>query len=283
MSEEWLDSRGLDLDGGRVWFIAGACDELGREMVRAALERGDFVVAAGRQPEIFEDGFSDYTHALVTVRMDADDPQDTHVAVRTAIRCFGHIDILINNAGASLIGAIEEAGDLEVRRLFDANLFGALGVMREVLPYMRTRRCGHVVTLITGQEEPAAGFGLTHAARGALLGLSEALMQELKPLGVQVTTIDTGLSSGRLGRAIARQVIADYGVHAGPARLRDETVDQALLAGRVAAVLETVGLPEAPGRLVLGERAYERALRRLDSLRAELSVWRDLSLLNPAA
>lgn len=285
MSDDLLEPDGAsDAFGSqRVWFIAGASHGLGRELVRAALERGDFVVATGRRPETFATGFEDYAHALVALAMDSDDAHEVRVAVDTAIRCFGHIDILVNNACASLIGAVEEASDLEVRRLFETNLFGVLNVMREVLPHMRERRRGHVVTLASSYPEQAAGFGLTHAVRGAVIGLSEALTQELKPLGIQVTTVDPGMLGGPEARIIARQVIADYDTRLGPARLWQEELDEMVMAGRAQAVLRAMDLPEAPGHLVLGARAYERALRRLTALQAELSAWRNLSLYQSEA
>lgn len=281
MSNDLLDPG--DAESNRVWFIAGACHGLGRELVRAALERGDFVVAAGRRPETFTEGFEDYAHALVALGMDSDDAHEVRVAVDTAIRCFGHIDILVNNGCASLIGAVEEASDLEVRRLFEDNLFGLLSVIREVLPHMRERRRGHVVTLASGYPDQAAGFGLTHAVRGAIIGLSESLTQELKPLGIQVTTVDPGTLGGPEARIVARQVIADYDSRLGPARLWQEELDELVMANRAKAVIKAMDLPDGPGHLVLGARAYERALRRLTALQAELSAWRNLSLLNSEA
>lgn len=268
----------------QVWFITGAARGLGRELVREALIRGDFVLAADRRIGGLAEAFADYAHALVALDLDLDDPQEVRDAVNTAVRCFGHIDLLVCNAASGLIGAVEEAGDLEVRRLFDDNVFGQLSLMREVLPVLRDRRRGHVILLSSATPDQPEGQGLTMAAAGALMGLADALRQELRPLGIRVTAVKADLSghlSGDLAGdraepSVARQILNDYAPQTRQAR-QGLVVDHDALACRAQALVATVSMTGVPGLIVLGEQAYERAIRHLSQLHNELSLWRDVA------
>lgn len=275
----------IDVHNHRVWFITGTSQGFGHELARVALERGDFVVATSRRPEIVRDAFPGYEHALVTIDMDVNNAEQVKAAVDTAIQCFGHIDILVNNAGYGLLGAVEEASDGEVRRLFDVNVFGLLSVTREVLPHMRGRGQGHVVNLssLAGHTDNT-GWGLYNATRFAVEGLSEALSQELAPLGIRLTVIEPGASrtnflSGSL--TAAETIIEDYEQTAGKARQwRDHKASQVngdpLL--RAEAMVNAIISDNPPLHLVLGQKAYDRALKKLESLQAELEAWRSVSL-----
>ncbi|ESQ79951.1 oxidoreductase [Asticcacaulis sp. YBE204] len=268
----------------RVWFITGTSQGFGHELTRIALERGDFVVATSRTPDAVRAAFADHAHALVALEMDVNDATAIQAAVATALHCFGHIDILVNNAGFGLLGAIEEATDAETRALFDINLFGLLGVTRAILPHMRARRQGHIVNLssIAGLVG-SAGWGLYNASKFAVEGLSEALAQELRPLGIGVTVIEPGpfrtdFLGGSLGAT--QRIIDDYEVSAGQARLYRDT-NHGVQAGDPAlgaeAMFNAVTSANPPLHLVLGQGAYERAVKKLETLQAELKAWRTVS------
>src|SRR5437870_3526456 len=129
-----------------VWFITGASRGFGLEIARAALERGDAVVAAARDPQVVERALG-RREQLLTVELDVTDERQAQAAVSAALARFGQIDVLVNNAGRGLLGAIEEASAEEVRSVFAVNIDGLLNVTRAVLPSMRERRSGRILNL----------------------------------------------------------------------------------------------------------------------------------------
>jgi len=142
-----------------VWFITGASRGLGAAIAEQALLRGDRVVAAARRPETITPG--EHEDRLLPVALDVTDEQEAQRAVTAAMKRFGRIDVLVNNAGTSLVGAVEEASAAEVEGVFATNLYGALNVARAVLPLMRTQRSGSVVNIGSmGGFAQSPGWGL---------------------------------------------------------------------------------------------------------------------------
>src|ERR1700742_4854007 len=170
-----------------VWFVTGASRGFGLEITRAALERGDAVVAAARRPEEVEQVLGHHER-LLPVALDVTNEQQAHDAVETALQRFGKIDVLVNNAGRGLLGAVEEATAEEVRSVFAVNVDGLLNVTRAVLPSMRKRRSGRILNLSSvGGFRSSQGWGVYCSTKFAVEGLSEALRAELLPLGIHVT------------------------------------------------------------------------------------------------
>jgi NADP-dependent 3-hydroxy acid dehydrogenase YdfG len=130
----------------RVWFITGASRGLGALMAKAALADGNAVVAAGRNAATITERLGELP-ALLPVALDVTDEAQAKAAVKAAVEKFGRIDVLINNAGFGLLGAVEESTDADVRRMYDTNVFGLLNVTRAVLPVMRAQRAGHVINM----------------------------------------------------------------------------------------------------------------------------------------
>lgn len=179
---------------GKVWFVTGAASGFGREIVKEALARGERVVAAARKPEALE-GLSDREAGdrVLVVRLDVTKPVEVAEAVRAATARFGRIDVLVNNAGFSILGAVEETGDAELRETMETMFFGAVALTRAVLPGMRERRSGTIVQITSvGGLTTAPGFGAYCAAKHALEGLSECMAKELAPLGVRVLLVEPG-------------------------------------------------------------------------------------------
>jgi NAD(P)-dependent dehydrogenase (short-subunit alcohol dehydrogenase family) len=206
----------------RVWFITGAARGLGALIADAALADGNAVVVAGRNLAALTKRFGDSPNAL-PVLLDVTDETQARAAARAAIARFGHIDVLINNAGFGLLGAVEEADDADVRRMYDTNVFGLLNVTRAVLPYMRERKAGHVVNISSvGGYRSGAGFGVYCSTKFAVEGLTEALHDELAPLGIHATVVEPGyfrtdfLDASSLVKS--QTVIADYAETAGKVR-----------------------------------------------------------------
>lgn len=179
----------------KVWFITGASRGFGFDIVKAALDGGDKVVATVRSnPEKLEEQLGQADNLLVAV-LDVTAEAQVKEGVQKAIGRFGQIDVLVNNAGYGLLGATEEISDAEVREQFDTNVFGLLNVTRAVLPHMRDRKSGHIINIssLLGYGASVPGLGLYGATKFAVEGISEGLALEVKPLGIRVTAAAPGL------------------------------------------------------------------------------------------
>jgi len=266
---------------GRVWFITGASSGFGREFVSAAAGRGDCIVATARRPEALEELASSVPGRVKTIRLDVTDRSQIDAAVAEAIETFGHIDVVVNNAGYGLLGAIEEASDEQIRRLFETNVFGALNVTRAVLSQLRRQRSGHLIQISSvGGQVGSAGFGFYQSTKFALEGFSEALAEEVRPLGIKVTIVEPGaFRTDFLGRSIDRaEPIADYEGTVGAARAsaaarNGQQPGDPVRAAR--AILEAVDAEEPPLRLPLGADALERIRAKIKRQLAELEHWEE--------
>ena len=243
-----------------VWFITGASRGFGLEIARAVLERGDAVVAAARDPKVVEIALGQ-RDKLLSVELDVTDERQAQASVRAALTRFGQIDVLVNNAGRGLLGAVEEASAEEIRSVFAVNVDGLLNVTRAVLPSMRERRSGRILNLsAVGGFGAWPGWGVYCATKFAVEGLSEALRAELLPLGILVTVIEPGtfrtdfLDASSLRRAV--QVIDDYSGSSGTAREWADSSNHNQLgdpAKGAAAIVTDVGAPLSHAAIVARE------------------------------
>ena len=176
-----------------VFFITGASRGFGAEIVEKALAGGHQVVATARNPQTITERFPDAGDALVAAAVDVTDEAQIVAAVDAGLSAFGRIDVVINNAGRGLLGAVEEASDAAARAVYDANVFGSLNVIRAVLPTLRSQRSGRIINLSSiGGFASAAGWGIYCSTKFAVEGFSEALHQEVAPLGIHVTIVEPG-------------------------------------------------------------------------------------------
>ncbi|WP_022981563.1 oxidoreductase [Ideonella sp. B508-1] len=267
------------------WLITGVSSGFGNELARAALARGDVVVGTVRQPEQasrFEALAPGRAHAVLldVTRADAIEP-----AVREAISRAGQIDVLVNNAGYGLFGAVEEVSDAEARAVMETNFFGALAVTRALIPHLRERRTGHVfnVSSVAGVLGIPGG-ALYSASKFALEGLSEALVGELRPFGIRVTLVEPGgfrtnFAGGSLRQA-ARVVEAYADTPAGKTRVQmgqyagHEPGDPAKAAR---AILQVADAPNPPVRLVLGQDAVDMVRRTYAAALKDVDEWEPVS------
>jgi NAD(P)-dependent dehydrogenase (short-subunit alcohol dehydrogenase family) len=269
----------------RTWFITGASRGFGELIVKQALETGDGVIAAARNPDQVRSKFGDHPN-LLTVKLDVTQETEVHRAVVAGIERFGRIDILVNNAGYGLLGAVEEATTEEIEPLFATNVFGLLAITRAVLPHMRQQRSGHVINISSiGGYEAYAGWGVYGATKFAVEGLSEALSQELHPLGIHVTIVEPGffrtdfLDSSSLKRS--SREIDDYDATVGAMRRfaaganHGQPGDPAKLAK---AFLTLVNAANPPRRLPLGSDTVQRIKQKNRFVETELAEWRELAL-----
>lgn len=243
----------------KTWFITGASRGFGALVVEKALDKGDAVVATARNPQTIIERFGLNPH-LLPLALDVTNEAQAVTATEAAIARFGKIDVLLNNAGFGLLGAVEEATASEVETVYRTNVFGLLNVTRAVLPVMRAARSGLVLNISSiGGYRAAAGFGIYSSAKFAVEGLSEALHLELAPLGIHVTVVEPGyfrtdfLDASSLSTSTMQ--IADYHQTAGTVRLRAAELSHSQPGdpARLADILvDLAGVAEPPLRLPLG-------------------------------
>ncbi|NUT37033.1 MAG: SDR family NAD(P)-dependent oxidoreductase [Hamadaea sp.] len=270
----------------KVWFITGASRGLGAEIVRAALARGHRVAATARDAEAVRKAYPDAPQNLLALTADVTDPAQMQAAADETVRRFGRIDVVVNNAGYGLVGAIEEVSDGAARALFDVNVFGVLTTLKATLPVLRAQRSGHVLNISSvGGFATAPAVGLYGATKFALEAVSEALHGELAPLGVRVTIVEPGgFRTDFLNAASLRiepATIADYEAGAGPVRQGMAANDGKQAGDPVKAANAIVDVTEAaepPLRLQLGADAIARIEAKLDLVRRELETWKHVAL-----
>ena len=207
----------------KTWFITGASRGFGMEITKAVLASGDKVVATVRNhPEQLANEFNKHPDLFV-VTMDVTVESQVKDAVQQSIDRFGKIDVLVNNAGYGLLSAVEEATDAEVKQNYEVNVFGTLNVIRAVLPFMRKERSGHIINVSSvGGLSAYVGWGLYGSTKFAIEGITEALAQELAPVGIHATVVAPGffrtefLDQSSLIRS--RRVIDDYATTVGAMR-----------------------------------------------------------------
>lgn len=265
----------------RVWFITGASTGLGKVLAEKLAQQGQQVVATARKPE----QIANLGERALTTELDVTNQSTIDASVQAAIAKFGRIDVLVNNAGYGLVGALEEPTEAEIDQVFQTNVFGLLRVTRAVLPHMRRQKSGHILNLSSiGGLIATPGLGFYNATKFAVEGLSEALAGECAPLGIKVTVVEPGpFRTDFLGRsgAIAGNIIDDYLPTAGKARqyFADNDGKQAGNPERAAAaMIAAVEAPNPPKHLLLGKSAFERMTARIELWQKDLEAGRETAL-----
>ena len=265
-----------------VWLITGCSTGFGRELAKHVLERGYRTVVTARNSDEVND-LAAMGEALV-LKLDVTDQGEIDAAIKAAQDKFGRIDVLVNNAGIGYFAAVEESEEDQIRRMFEINVFGLSRMMRAVLPGMRNRRKGSIVNFssVGGLVSfPATGY--YHATKFAVEGLSEALWQEVEPLGIKVMLVEpSGFRTDWAGRSAneSKQQIDDYAGTAGARRSQSRSLSGKQPGDPVRAahaIVKAIESPNPPHHLLLGNDAYEAATAKLEDLRKEFSVWEAVS------
>lgn len=264
----------------RTWLITGISRGLGRALAQAVLRRGDQVIGTTR------DGRSDLPASanLEVLKLDAADPEQIRTAMRR-VHALSRLDVVVNNAGYGLIGAVEELSTPQVYEMFAANFFGSFHLLQEVLPLLRTQRSGRIINISSASAlAPPPGFGIYGASKAALEAMSDALAQELAPLRIHVSIVEPGqlrtdfLASSSL--RYAAHGIADYAASSGRTIERLHQANGRQPGDPEAAAQAIVELAEAespPLRLLLGSDALQRARNKLAQTISEIDRWEELS------
>ncbi|HXB91475.1 MAG TPA: SDR family NAD(P)-dependent oxidoreductase, partial [Puia sp.] len=177
----------------KVWLVTGSSRGLGRALVEAVLAAGDLLIATARKIEQLDALRAQYGDQVLPIALDVTQPRDAAEVIKTGIAKFGHIDVLVNNAGFGNIGSIEETSLEEFHEQIETNLFGVINLTKAVLPYMREQRSGHIINLSSiGGRIGSTGRAPYSAAKFGVEGFSEVLANEMRPLNVKVTIIEPG-------------------------------------------------------------------------------------------
>jgi NAD(P)-dependent dehydrogenase (short-subunit alcohol dehydrogenase family) len=272
-------------DNTRVWFITGSSTGFGRSLTEAVLKHGDRVVATARKPEQLGDLVDQYPETAKAIRLDVTNPNEVRDAINSALDTFGRIDVVVNNAGYGVLGAIEEVSDDAIRHQFETNVFGALDVMRAVLPVMRKQHSGHILNISSvGGFVAFGGTGIYCGTKFALEGLSEALAKEVESLGIKVTIVEPGaFRTDFNGRSLAvpDRLIDDYASTSGEFLnwIQDMDGKQPGDPNKAAlAMIQAVESDNPPLRLPLGADAVSTISEKLESVKAELDAWEQVAI-----
>jgi NAD(P)-dependent dehydrogenase (short-subunit alcohol dehydrogenase family) len=265
----------------RVWLITGASSGFGRALAEAALSRGDRVVAAARRTDALADLAS--SERVHVVALDVTDAAQRAAAVSESLERFGRIDVLVNNAGRTQVGAIEETTDEELRALFDLHFFAPAALTRAVLPHMRERGGGAIVQMSSvGGQVTAPGFGAYCATKFALEAFTETLRDEVAGFGIRTLIVEPGaFRTGlfRPGAAYESAAMPEYAETVGPTRAYVRDNDGAQPgdpAKAAAAIIIALDADEPPTRLVLGADAIANIEAHLNGVADELRAWRSV-------
>jgi NAD(P)-dependent dehydrogenase (short-subunit alcohol dehydrogenase family) len=269
----------------RNWLITGVSSGFGRSLAQEVLRRGDTVVGTLRKPDQAAEFASVQPGRSYAVLLDVTaGPAAVQAAVDSALEQVGHLDVVVNNAGYGLTGALEEVSDAESRAIMDTNYFGALHVCQAVLPHLRERGAGHIVNIssvagIIGW----AGNGAYAASKFALEGMSETLRNEVHHLGIRVTIVEPGLfATDWFGRSMVKAqkrlaaydpVVTRRDVDPNHKSVRAGDPD---LAAR--AICQAVDAEKPPVRLPLGADAVAVVDTQLARKAKELAKWREVAL-----
>jgi NAD(P)-dependent dehydrogenase (short-subunit alcohol dehydrogenase family) len=267
-----------------TWLITGCSTGLGRALAEALIAAGHNAVVTARDVAKVTDLAVANTDRVLALPLDVTDAAQVIDAVSQAEEKFGGIDVLVNNAGYGYRAAVEEGDDSDIRELFETQFFGAVAMIKAVLPRMRARRSGAIINISTiGVQIMPAGSGYYAASKAALEGMSGALYGELKPLGISVTVVEPGaFRTDFAGRSLTQSstVIDDYAETAGKRRKEHDTAhgsqpgDPAKAAKAIIAAAESA---EPPAFLLLGNDALS-TYRRLAAARLDtIQTWEHLT------
>jgi NAD(P)-dependent dehydrogenase (short-subunit alcohol dehydrogenase family) len=271
---------------GKVWFITGASSGFGRLLTDHLLSLGANVVATARRTDLLGDlTTSQYAAQVQIIGLDVTKPSEVKQAVADALARWGHVDVLVNNAGYGITGAVEEVTEDEYMPMFETNLFGLISVTKALLPQFRAQKSGNILMLSSiGGLIGLPGWGYYNATKFAVEGLSEALGAELEPLGVHVTIVEPGPFRteflGASGKK-AEDTVADYLDTAGKTREYFDSQSGKQVGDPQKAVEAMVAAASAatpPRHLLLGKLALDRFRGKIKSFEAEMAEWEETTL-----
>ncbi|PBJ11875.1 oxidoreductase [Flavobacterium sp. ACN6] len=275
------------MENNKVWFITGASKGLGLELAKKLLAEGYQVAATSRSEETLIKVLGNTSENFLPLEMDLVNEKSVKNAIELAVSHFKTIDVLVNNAGYGLLGALEELTDAEARKNYEVNVFGLLNVIRNTMPYMRAARSGHIfnISSVGGYYGEFPGWGIYCSTKFAVAGLTESLAAEVKEFGVHATIVYPGyfrtdfLKDSSL--LLPQNPIADYKEvrQSENAHKEDINENQPGDPVKLAEALIKMNHEENPAlHLFLGEDAYNMANQKIASVQKQLEEWKSVSV-----
>lgn len=275
------------MENSKVWFITGASKGLGLELAKKLLAEGFKVAATSRNEASLINELGNASEKFLPLEMDLLNEKSVQNAINKAVSHFNTIDVLVNNAGYGLLGALEELTDAESRKNFEVNVFGLLNVIRNTMPILRANQSGHIfnISSVGGYFGEFPGWGIYCSTKFAVAGLTESLAAEIKPFGIHATIVYPGyfrtdfLKDGSL--LLPENPIADYkevrqseNAHKGDIN-ENQPGDPVKLAEALIKVSQD---QNPPLHLFLGEDAFNMANQKIASVQSELGKWKEVSV-----
>lgn len=268
----------------KTWLITGISSGLGKALAEKVMESGHFVIGTFRNEEQAQDFNEKHRGRGFAFVVDFSDVENRHAAIEAVLSKFKKIDVLVNNAGYGLAGAIEETSETAVRDLFEVNFFATLALTQQLLPVFRAQKSGHIIQISShGGFKAFAGFGIYNASKFALEGYSEALAAEVKDLGIKVTLVEPGPFRTYFAASSFKQaetVIADYQNTAGVFRERMKQVNgqqegDPEKAAKI--IFDLAQVAEPPLRLPLGKIAVLSLKSKIEMVTTDLHKFASLA------
>ncbi|KQR67686.1 SDR family NAD(P)-dependent oxidoreductase [Pedobacter sp. Leaf176] len=273
------------MENNKVWFVTGASKGLGLTLVKKLLSIGHSVAATSRNLSDLSKAVGEY-ETFLPLSVDLANEESVESAISRTISKFGQLDVVVNNAGYGMLGALEELSDKEARENFDVNVFGSLNVIRKALPQLRKQQSGHIfnISSIGGFSGNFPGFGIYCATKFAVAGFTESLAAEVKSLGIKATVVEPGyfrtefLTSGSL--AVPNNPIDAY------KEVRDSQVahqndinnqQPGDPAKGVDVIIAAAESKNAPLHLFLGPDAYHLAKAKIADVQKNMEDWKALA------
>lgn len=274
------------MNNKKVWLVTGASKGLGLSLVKQLLQQGHKVAATSRNKKSLIEASGAAGENFLPLEMELTKESSVQAGVKQIISQFGRIDVVVNNAGFGLLGSLEELSDEEVRGNFDVNVFGALNVIRAVMPALRKQQSGHIfnISSIGGVVGSFPGWGIYCATKFAMAGFTEGLAAEVKDFNVKVTLVLPGyfrtdfLSAGSL--AVPAHPLDVYSAVRESQAFHQNTMhnnQQGDPEKLVSSLINVAHEGQAPLYLFYGSDAYEMAYKKIESLQSELETWKEES------
>lgn len=275
------------MENNKVWFVTGASKGIGLILAKKLLAQGKKVAATSRTKKALIEAIGGTSADFLPLEVDLTNENSVKNAIEATIDQFKTIDVLVNNAGYGLLGAVEELTDEESRKNYEVNVFGLLNVIRNAMPYMRANKSGHIFNIasIGGYNGGFPGWGIYCSTKFAVAGLTESLTAEVKEFGVKVTLVYPGyfrtdfLKESSL--LLPQNPISDYkDVRESESAHKDSiNENQPGDPEKLAEELIKMSKEESPAlHLFVGEDSYEMANRKIESVQSDLEKWKSISV-----
>lgn len=266
----------------KIWLITGTSKGLGLHLTKLLISLGHKVIATSRDTAAVEKEIISNKQNLYALPLDITSDQEVKEAVKKAVDRFSRIDVLVNNAGYSLVGSLEEMTDEEFRSTMDVNVFGTVNMIRNIMPYMRTQGAGHIINISSNAGYVGfANAASYNAAKFGVIGLTEALALEAKPFGIKVTVVAPGQFRTEFMNSIqyVKNRIDVYGVDEARRMWSDFSGKQQGDPDKLVNILVKISeMEQPPLHLLLGPDTYDLLIQKRKKEAAEFEKWKDITL-----